>query len=267
MLIYLKTIVLSIVQAMTEFLPVSSSGHLIIFHNLIDSGILNSISFDVALHGGTAFAIIIYFWKDIIIVFKNFKSNLKNKTVNNDLLLLIIIAVIPAVLVGYFFEDIINNLRSVIIVAIVLVFGSILFILAEKFFTHRKNLSNISVLDSVIIGITQCLAFIPGISRSGITIIAGMNRGLSRTDSAKFSFLLAIPLLLGALIKKTADVVTSAIEVEIFVFAFFTTFVFGLLAVKILMRLLRSRFGLYGFAIYRIILAIIIFIFFLSSLS
>ena len=263
MIIYLKTIILSIVQAITEFLPISSSGHLIIFHNLIDSGVFNSISFDVALHGGTALAIIIYFWKDIIIVFKDFKSHLKNKTLDNDLLLLIILAIIPAVLVGYFFEDVINSFRSVIIVAIALLFGSILFILAEKFFTHRKKLSNISIIDSIIIGITQCLAFIPGISRSGITIIAGMNQGLSRTDSAKFSFLLAIPLLLGALIKKTADVVTSAIEFEIFVFAFFTTFIFGLLAVKILMKLLRSKFGLYGFAIYRIILAIIIIFFYL----
>lgn len=265
MIIYLKTILLSIIQAFTEFLPISSSGHLIIFHNLLDSDILNTLSFDVTLHGGSLLAIIVYFWKDIVSIVKKFMFNIRNRTLNNDLILLIIIAIIPAGLVGYFFEDIINSLRRPLIVAIALIFGSILFILVEKFFTHRKNLSNMGIIDSIIIGITQCLSFIPGVSRSGITIVAGMNQGLSRTDSAKFSFLLAIPLLLGALIKKTADVVTSTIGISIFfVFGFITTFIFSLFAIKILMKLLRGKFGLYGFAVYRIIIAIIIIVFLLN---
>ena len=224
--------------------------------------VLNNITFDVALHGGTMLAIIVYFRRDILLIFQNFLSNLKNKTLNHDLLVLIIIAVTPAALFGYFFEDLIGNFRNPIIVAIALIFGSILFILAEKFFTLRKRLLDMNRTNSIVIGIVQCLAFIPGISRSGITIIAGMNQSFSRTDSAKFSFLLAIPLLLGALIKKTADVMTSAVEFNtVFVFGFAITFVFGLLAIKILMKLLQGRFALYGFAFYRIVLAIIILIF------
>ena len=110
----------------------------------------------------------------------------------------------------------------------------------------------------------QCLAFIPGMSRSGITIVAGMNRGLSRTNAAKFSFLLAIPLLLGAFIKKTADVLTSTAQFSFyFVFGFFMAFIFSLLAIRILMKLLKAKSGLYGFAIYRIILAIVIILFLL----
>ena len=262
MIIYLQTILLSLVQAITEFLPISSSGHLIIFHNLLNSELLNNLSFDVALHGGSLLAIIIFFYKDIRIAINDFITNLKNKTLNNDLILIIIISIIPAGLIGFFLEETINILRKPVIVAIALIFGSILFILTEKFFKYRKDLSNISISNGIFIGIAQCLAFIPGMSRSGITIVAGMNRGLSRIDAARFSFLLAIPLLLGAFIKKTADVLTSTAQLNsFFILGFLITFIFSLVAIKILMKLLKSKFGLYGFAIYRIIVAIIILLF------
>lgn len=260
MIIYLQTILLSLVQGITEFLPVSSSGHLIIFHNLLNSDILNNLAFDVALHGGSLLAIFIFFYKDIQIAIINFRNNIKNKTLKNDLLLIIAISIIPAALIGLFFEDFIDNfLRKPIIVAGALIFGSILFVLTEKFFKKKKELSNINISNGIFIGILQCLAFIPGMSRSGITIVAGMNRGFSRIDAAKFSFLLAVPLLLGAFLKKTADVLTSTAQLNFyFVFGFFMSFIFSLLAIKILMKLLKAKSGLYIFAIYRIILAIII---------
>jgi len=263
MIIYLQTILLSLVQGITEFLPVSSSGHLIVFHNLLNADILNNLAFDVALHGGSLLAIIIFFYKDIKIAISDFVNNFKNKTLKNDLLLIIVISIIPAGIVGILFEDLIDGfLRKPIIVAGALIFGSILFILTEKFFKYRKELSNINITNGIFIGVMQCLAFIPGMSRSGITIVAGMNRGLSRVDAAKFSFLLAIPLLLGAFIKKTADVLTSTAQFNFyFVFGFFMAFIFSLLAIKVLMKLLRTKFALYGFAIYRIILAIIIILF------
>lgn len=260
MIIYLQTILLSLVQGITEFLPVSSSGHLIIFHNLLNSDILNNLAFDVALHGGSLLAIFIFFYKDIQIAIINFRNNIKNKTLKNDLLLIITISIIPAALIGLFFEDFIDDfLRKPIIVAGALIFGSILFVLTEKFFKKKKELSNINISNGIFIGILQCLAFIPGMSRSGITIVAGMNRGFSRIDAAKFSFLLAVPLLLGAFLKKTADVLTSTAQLNFyFVFGFFMSFIFSLLAIKILMKLLKAKSGLYIFAIYRIILAIII---------
>jgi undecaprenyl-diphosphatase len=260
MIIYLNTILLALVQAMTEFLPVSSSGHLILFHNLLDSDILNTLAFDVALHGGSLLAIIIFFYKNIKKAVDNFVINLKNKTLKKDLVLIILISIIPAGLIGLFLEDFIDSfLRKPIIVAGALIFGSILFILVEKLYKPKKELSNVSISNGIFIGIMQCLAFIPGMSRSGITIVAGMNRGLTRTDAARFSFLLAIPLLLGAFIKKTADVLTSTAQFNFyFVLGFFMAFIFSLLAIRILMKLLRAKSALYGFAIYRIILALII---------
>jgi undecaprenyl-diphosphatase len=164
-----------------------------------------------------------------------------------------------------FFEDFIDSfLRKPVIVAGALIFGSVLFVLTEKFFKQKKEFSGINTANGIFIGIMQCLAFIPGMSRSGITIVAGMNRGLNRTDAAKFSFLLAIPLLLGAFIKKTADVLTSTAQFNFyFVFGFFMAFIFSLLAIKILMKLLKAKSGLYGFAIYRVVLAIIIILFLL----
>ncbi len=261
-MIYLNTIILSIVQALTEFLPVSSSGHLIIVHRILDSGILNTASFDVFLHAGSLLAVIIYFWPEIIKISKNLVVDLKTKNFKHNFLLFIVVAILPAVLVGYFLEDFIEELRSPLIVASALIFGSIIFILAERFFKINKDLKNLNFKDSIIIGLMQCLAFIPGMSRSGITIVGGMQRGLSRIEAAKFSFLMAIPLLFGAGLKKIIDI--SFLDInhfKIYILGFLISFVFSILAIKILMKLLQNRYGLYSFAVYRLIIAIIILIF------
>ncbi len=261
-MIYLHTIILAITQALTEFLPVSSSGHLIIIHNLIHYNILNNLSFDVFLHGGSLLAIIIYFFSDIIKIGKNFVVDLKNKNFQHDYLLFIIIAILPAVMVGYFLEDFIEKLREPLIVAGALILGSIIFVLTERFFKASKGLKNLNFKDSIIIGLMQCLAFIPGISRSGITIVGGMHRGLSRRAAAKFSFLMAIPLLLGAFIKKIIDISFLDINyLKIYILGFLISFIFSLLAIKVLMKLLKNKYGLYGFAVYRLIIAIMILIF------
>lgn len=260
-MILLQTILLSLVQALTEFLPVSSSGHLILFHNLLDSNLLNSLAFDVCLHGGSLLAIIFFFWGDIKEIVLNFFKSFKKSNTQNSLLFIIFISIIPAGLIGFFLEDYINNLRNIYIVAGALIFGSVLFFLVEKFSKTNRDISSLNLKDGIFIGFMQCLAFVPGMSRSGITIIAGMKRGLNRVAAARFSFLLAIPLLLGAFIKKTVDVVSSTAHFDIyFVFGFAITFVFSLLAIKILMKFLKNKFSLYIFAIYRIILALIIFL-------
>lgn len=265
MIIFLQTILLSLVQAATEFLPISSSGHLILFHSFLNSDILNSLAFDVVLHGGSLLAIIIFFWRDIKEIWFSLKKDIKNKNLKNDLFFIIVISIIPAGLIGFFGEEQIDFLRKPIVVAGALIFGSILFFIAEKFFKSKKNLINLNIRDGITIGVMQCLALIPGISRSGITIVAGMNRGLSRVEAAKFSFLLAIPLLGGAFIKKTVDVFTSTASFNFyFVFGFFFTFIFSLIAIKFLMRLLKSQSGLYSFAVYRIVISIIIIMFLLN---
>ncbi len=263
-ILYLKIILFSLLQAITEFLPISSSGHLIILHNLFNDSILNNASFDIVLHSGSLLAIIIYFFKDIINIIKNFFNKLlKNtKEIKSDMGFLIIIATIPAGLIGYFFDDIIEGaFRAPHVVAIALIIGSIIFILAEKLYRPNKEIKNISPLDSIFIGVLQCLAFIPGISRSGITISSGMFRGLNRQESARFSFLLAIPVIFGAFIKNIFEINKTNLEIYSLITAFVFCFLFSIISIKILFLLLKKSLGLYVFAIYRIILALIILIF------
>lgn len=259
---FIDILFLSLLQAITEFFPVSSSGHLILFHKFLSSNsLLDNIAFDVVLHGGSLLAIIIFFYKDIKDILKKLFSNIRAKSLKNDLALIIFVAILPAGLVGYFFEDFINSIRDPRIVVFALIFGAILFLIAEKYFKQKKDFSKINFLDGIFIGILQCLSFIPGMSRSGITIFASMNRGLSKIDSARFSFILAIPLLLGAFVKKITDF-SSADNYYILFLGFALTAFFSFFAIKFLMGIL-SKLGLRVFAYYRIILAIIIIIFFL----
>lgn len=256
MMLYVKALILSIVQSLTEFLPVSSSGHLILFHNFLnDSNILNNVSFDVFLHAGSLLAIILYFFRDI----KNIILNLFTKKSKDRLFIYVIIGIIPAGIVGYLFSDFIDTLRSSYIVVISLILGALLFIFVERFYKFKKDLENINFFDSIFIGALQCLSFIPGISRSGITISTGMIRGLSRVDSARFSFLMAIPLIAGAFVKQTTDMEISVIHLNLYVFGFITSFVFSLFSIFIFIKILK-KYKLCVFAYYRIILALIVLI-------
>lgn len=254
MMLYVQALILSIVQSLTEFLPVSSSGHLILFHHFLnDSSILNNVSFDVFLHAGSLFAIILYFFKDI----KSIIVNLFSKKSKNNLFIYVIVGIIPAAIVGYLFSDFINTLRSNYIVVISLIFGALLFVFAEKFYKNKKDLENINFFDSIFIGTLQCLSLIPGISRSGITISTAMIRGFNRVDSARFSFLMAIPLIFGAFIKQTTDMEISVAQINLYVFGFITSFVFSLFSIFIFIKILK-KYKLYVFAYYRIILALMV---------
>ncbi|HNV97332.1 MAG TPA: undecaprenyl-diphosphatase UppP [bacterium] len=251
---YLQAFLLSMIQSLTEFLPVSSSGHLILLHSILkDHSIINNISFDVALHFGSMLAIVVYFWKDILRLISSLFS--KNR---NNLVFYIIIGIIPAGFCGYFLDSFIESLRSVYVVLVSLIVGALIFIIVEKFSKTKKDLNNIDIKNSIFIGVMQCLSLIPGISRSGITVSAGMLSGLKRTDAAKFSFFMAIPLIFGAFIKETTDMV-SIVNINLFVFGIICSFVLSLLSIFILMKLLE-KYSLSIFAYYRIFLALIIFI-------
>ncbi|MDD3284850.1 MAG: undecaprenyl-diphosphate phosphatase [Patescibacteria group bacterium] len=259
---FIDILFLSLLQAVTEFFPVSSSGHLILFHKFLGTNsLLDNLAFDVVLHGGSLLAIIIFFYKDIINISKTLFSDIKNRSLKNSSALIIFVAIIPAGLVGYFFEDFIDSIRDPKVVVFALIFGAVLFLIADKYFKRKKDFSNINFSDGIFIGLLQCLSFIPGISRSGITIFAGMGRGLSKIDAARFSFIMATPLLFGAFIKKITDI-PSADNYYILLLGFIFTAFFSFFAVKFLMNIL-SKLGLKVFAYYRIILAIIIIIFFL----
>jgi len=262
----LQSIILGLVQGITEFLPISSSAHLLIFHNFWESSLENSLTFDVFLHFGTLLALIIYFFKDIIQLIKGFfasifRNNFRKKF-EQRLSWFLLVATIPAGLVGYFFGDFIeNNLRSIPVAIGALVGVGILFILVERFVKVLRSLEVINLGDSIFIGLAQILALIPGVSRSGITIVAGMSKKLNRGASAKFAFLMGIPIILGAVIKQLSETNISEISLAYF-FGLASAFVAGMISIRFLMNFL-TKHSLTGFAIYRFVLAaalIVIFI-------
>ncbi len=266
---YISTIILSIVQAITEFLPISSSGHLIIVHQLIESELLNNLTFDVILHAGTLLAVVIYFWKDIINIVKGFFQSLfkwnLNQDFNQQLAWLIIIGTIPAAVVGFFFTDLIEQIfRSVYIVIIMLVVGGILFIIFEKIGQRRRNLESMTFIDALVIGLAQVLAFIPGTSRSGITIVAGLGKQFDRVSAARFSFLLSVPVIIGANIRKVTQLSSddfSGVFVFVSILGVALTTLIGFFTIKLLLRFLQNH-SLTIFAIYRFILALVLFLIF-----
>ena len=196
----LKSLLLGIIQGLTEFLPVSSSGHLEIFKVFLDFSYdsNNSLFFTLILHLATAISAIIYFWKDvkeIIISLINVK-----KDQNTFFAFYILISMIPAGLIGYFFESEINYLfnGNLILVGFLLILTSLILYLSDKFNNSSKRLNFKS---SLIIGFTQALAILPGISRSGATIGTSIFLGLNRDVAAKFSFLMVVPIIFGSSLK------------------------------------------------------------------
>ena len=254
--IYFKAFILAVVQAVTEFIPVSSSGHLFLLHKVLDLQLTDNLAFDIALHFGTVLALLLFFRKKIFLILYDKKLILKFG-----------IALTPAVLVGFFFIDYIERLVSVKLIAISLFLGGILFLLVEKLFNAKvQHLKDVSFRDSLWIGLWQVLAFIPGVSRSGITIIAGLSRGLKKSVAAEFSFLLAIPLILGASFKKSMDLFTDVNfhfthdDFLIFSFGIVVTALIAYFVIKYFLDFLQKH-SFKVFAYYRIILSISIFLF------
>jgi len=243
-------IILGFVQGITEFLPVSSSGHLIVFRDFLGIEIANSLLFDVLLHLATALAIIVYFRADIVGLFKQPREH-------RVLWLAIILGTIPAALLGLFLGD---SYRSSSVVAIGLIVGSILFIIAEKFATQNKPLS---LQKGIFIGAFQALALIPGMSRSGSTISGGLLLGMKRDEAAKFSFFLGLPIIMGAglleVVRSFEYFAGGQISMGLIV-GVITAFVTGVFSIHFLLQFLRNH-TLIGFAWYRIILAILILLF------
>lgn len=261
----LDVILLGIIQGIAEFLPISSSAHLIIFRDLF--GIGSSIStditlaFDVALHLGTLLAIIVFFFKDFFnMVIKGFTKGPKDK--EGKLMWMIIVATIPAAIAGVLFEEPIENIirSNYIVIALALIIMGVLIYLADKYFQKKKNISDMTYKDALIIGCSQVFALIPGFSRSGTTIASARTRKLNREDSAKFSFYLSAPVVLGAVVltllkKETLSIIAA--NLSIFVIGILTSFIVGLLCISFLLKYLRKNdFKLFMW--YRIVLGIIV---------
>ena len=258
---FFDTLLLSFIQSATEFLPVSSSGHLVLMEKLGFSN--QTLLTDIALHLGTLIAVIAFFHKDILNLLKKFYK----KGAEQRLCFQLIVATIPACIFGFFLSDIIETaLRSPLVIAFTSIFYGVLLWVADKFSPNKKEIKNISTKEALLIGCAQALALIPGTSRSGITMTTARFLGISRVESAKFSMLLSIPVIfLGAcymIFKEASEGSLTGSIIEQLSVGIFSAGVFGLLAVWFLMRWLKTAsFAL--FAIYRILLGIFLLFVFL----
>lgn len=257
----IQSAILGVVQGLGEFLPISSTAHLILmpyFFNWQDPG----LAYDVALHLGTLIAVLMYFYKDWINIFKSALGK-ESQGYNKNILWILAIATIPGVLAGYFLEDKAETVfRDPVLIALTLAFFGFFLYLADKYFQAKKDINKITFLDSMIIGIFQAVAVIPGVSRSGATITAGRMLGLGRTSSARFSFLLSTPIILGAVILNIRYLFSS-FNLLIFSGILFSA-LSGYLAIKYLLQLVE-KYSYRGFFYYRLILAFIIILFFINS--
>lgn len=262
---YFLSVLAGIIQGLTEFLPISSSGHLIVFRDIFKFNLADDLLFDVVVHWGTLLALVLFFYRDLMKIIRGFFSSLFNwnwtNNFNQRLAWLVIIGTIPAALFGYFFEDLIENqLRSSYLVALMLIGVGILFWLFERYSVKQNSLQQMNRLDSLIIGLAQTLALIPGTSRSGITIIAGLGRKLKRDEAAKFSFLLSMPIVFGAGLKKILTV-SSWPDVNLLVLflGFLSAMITGYLVIKYFLRYLAHH-SLNIFAWYRLLVGVLIII-------
>ncbi len=246
----IEALILGIVQGVTEFFPVSSTAHLILLPWFFKwDGDINTLTFDVALHAGTLLALVICFWKDWI-------EMLIHK---RRLFFLIIIASIPAGVAGVLFNDVIEkSLRSPYIISISLIAIGIVMFLSEKMFKYR-SIDNLNFFDAVVIGLSQAVALIPGVSRSGVTISAGLFRGLDRSSSARFSFLLSTPIIAGATLLHAKKIAAGAAhyDFDLFMAGFAVSAITGFAAIKFLMSFLK-KYSLNTFVYYRFFLAAVI---------
>lgn len=262
----LHAIILGIIQGLTEFLPISSSAHLIVVPWLFgwDDG---GLTFDVALHAGTLVAVLLFFFRDWIqILAQGFGLRIGRDPAlqkNRGLLWLLVLGTIPGALAGFLFEKQADAaLRSPYIIGIASIAMGLVLSLSDSFGRKQKDISHVSAIDSVIIGISQGLAIIPGVSRSGITITTGLLRNLDRAAAARFSFLLSTPIILGACAKKFWDLHKhqgglAADSQTTFIAGIIASAITGCIAIAFLLNFLR-RNSLSVFVWYRILFGIIV---------
>ena len=246
---YVETLILSIIQGISEFIPVSSSAHLLIISRLSDFNVSN-LQLDISLHLGSLLAIILFFRRELI--------NIIN---NKNIFLLIILGSIPLVIVGYIFysTNLIDQFRNLKVVAwTTLIFGILLYF-SDKLELKNKISSELNIKSIIIIGLFQILAIIPGVSRSGIVITASRFLKFDRVESSKIAFYLSIPALAGASVLGFKDVIDDQINFDaIFIFSTSASFLFSYFTIKYFLIYVKM-FSLSFFVIYRIVLSIILF--------
>lgn len=266
----LQAIIIGLVQGLTEFLPVSSSAHLIFIQQALGLSDV-PLAFDVLLHVGTLVAVFMYFFSDIIQMIEGFfysfidlKEGKFLDEVKRDpykkLAWLTIIATIPVGVVGILFNDIVEELFSgLTIPAFLLLITGCLLYLSQRMNSGRIDVQNITIKEALIMGCGQAIAVLPGLSRSGTTIAAGLFAGLDKEFAAKFSFILSIPAILGAAVVQLKDLSGGSIEIGACIAGFIVAVISGYFAISFLLKLVRER-SLDIFAYYCWIVGIIVFV-------
>jgi undecaprenyl-diphosphatase len=258
---WLQVIVLAIVQGLTEFLPISSSGHLVLVPSAAgwaDQG----LAFDVAVHFGSLLAVCAYFRDDILALLRGGGQllTLQSQTPESRMALAIGIGTIPAAIAGLALAGWIEaNLRSPAVIVVTLSGYAIVMLLADRFGRREKSVANVSIFDAVVIGCAQALALVPGTSRSGVTISAARILGFDRLDAARFSFLLSAPVILLATVYEMGKLIVGDVAVEWLQLsiAVLVSAIVAYASIDFFMRFV-SRIGLLPFAVYRLVLAAII---------
>ena len=261
-----EIIILAIIQGLTEFLPISSSAHLILPAEVL--GWRNQgLAFDVAVHVGSLLAVMIYFRQDIYrLAIAWFTTGFsRQQTSDSKLAWWVIIGTIPAGLFGYLMKDWIElNARSALVIAITTIVFGLLLWYADAKAKQTKTTTELTIKDTLLIGIAQAIAVIPGTSRSGITMTAGLMLGLNRESAARFSFLLSIPIILAAGLFSVLDLLEqqTAVDWQALLYGAGFSFVAAYLCIFLFLSWI-SRIGMLPFVIYRLLLgAVLLFIVF-----
>jgi undecaprenyl-diphosphatase len=265
---------MGIVQGLTEFLPISSSGHLIVVPFLFGwtDPFITSLAFSVMLHIGTLAALLVYFRADWVRLVPAGLAAVRDRTLAADpdrrLAWLLVAATIPAALAGFLLNDLIETaFREIGLVAFTLVVGAVILWLADRWGARTKGVDDVTFPVAIAIGAAQALALVPGISRSGISISAARFAGLDREAAARFSFLLATPITVGAALFEVRKLATGEARIAVstgpLLVGMIAAFVSGMLAIGFLLRYLRTR-SLNIFVAYRLVVAAVVIVVWLA---
>lgn len=256
--------ILGIIQGLTEFLPVSSSGHLELAKAILgdDSLPKESLAFTIILHFATALSTLVIFRQEILEIFKGlFQFQWNEET---QFSLKIIVSMIPTAFVGLYFEEEISSFfdGQVLLVGFMLFITALLLLLADK---AKDTHNEVTFLNALIVGISQTIAILPGISRSGATISTSVLLGIDRSQAAKFSFLMVVPIIIGKVVKDLSggDIHFTSIEISPMIVGFLTAFIAGILACKWMIALVKKS-NLSYFAIYCSVIGLIAIVYSLS---
>jgi undecaprenyl-diphosphatase len=249
----IQAALIGLIQGLTEFIPISSSAHLILVPRVLgwNDPFLNSNAFDVLLHMGTLVALLVYFWSDLVRLLGAWLASIRDRSIGRDpqrrLAWLLLVSVIPGAVLGALgegFFDTFFRRESLLYIAVLMAIGATVLWLAERFGNRRRELENLELPDAVAIGVAQAFALFPGISRSGITIAGGLFLGMTREAAARFSFLMATPIIAGAGLWKARELVGGGLassDIGPLVVGFVAALIAGLAAIAWLLAYLRRR--------------------------